>query len=391
MIRTDDGASGARHNAFIAVAVAFLVFLYLFSPFTQVFLGWFVDFDDNISHRVHEVTFGVLFSMIFVGVFAQLREPTRQFAAVVQAVVAAVGLSVIITLTTGWEWPTLLFIVPLAAIVWLHPQRNDFFRYRLQPNRAAVIMMLLITAPLLDAIAVEFDKAANEVRGHQSHWAGMAAFALTLLVVGFLAALRVHGWPLLTWSVGLSLGTYGVLSLVYRFDASARPDARAVLAIIWSVVWIALAKLARPVPASTRLDEAVLRDRASVWRRVAAIAVGVFLVLLGMAVSEIARGVIEPPIPHTLTALSTQSCLECHATGQINAPVIDWRTHNNYESVPRSIPETCIGCHDWDKDALVEATARNPVPPPVVEIAATEYRAIADLVTQLAGLREGDR
>ena len=229
-----------RHTAFISVTVAFLIFIYLFSPFTQVFLGWFVDFEDNISHRVHEVTFGALFTIIFVGLLVQLRASTRNFAGLVQATVAALTLAVVITLSTGWEWPTLIYLVPLAVVAWLHPGRESFFRYKINAHRAMLVMMLLITGSLLLGFVKEFDKAINEVRLHISHWGGMAAFALTLLIIGYLAALRVHGWPVLAWTTGASVLIYGVLSMSFRFDASARPDMTAVFSIIWGLLFYLL-------------------------------------------------------------------------------------------------------------------------------------------------------
>ena len=241
-----------RHTAFISVTVAFLIFIYLFSPFTQVFLGWFVDFEDNISHRVHEVTFGALFTIIFVGLLVQLRASTRNFAGLVQATVAALTLAVVITLSTGWEWPTLIYLVPLAVVVWLHPGRESFFRYKINAHRAMLVMMLLITGSLLLGFVKEFDKAINEVRLHISHWGGMAAFALTLLIIGYLAALRVHGWPVLAWTTGASVLIYGVLSMSFRFDASARPDMTAVFSIIWGLLFIFFARRARPVPPLSR-------------------------------------------------------------------------------------------------------------------------------------------
>jgi hypothetical protein len=288
----------------------------------------------------------------------------------------------IITLTTGWEWPTLLFLLPLAVLIWLHPGRKEFFSFKLQPQRSAVIMMMLLTGPLLDALAREFDKAANEVRGHQSHWAGMAAFALTLLIIGYLAALRVHGWPLLTWSMGIALAVYGVLSLTQPFDASARPNVTAVFAIAWSGVWIFLAKAGAPVPVVRRHglvvctncgttndrrlfdecrrctvalpdvehsspDDIVPISRARKRWRTARLVLGGFSILIaGAAIGEIARTIVAPPVPHSLESSSPRSCLECHATGALHAPIIDWRWHNWYEDEDRNFVPTCSECHD---------------------------------------------
>lgn len=351
MTPTDRSPRDIRHRVFLSVSVAFLIFLYLFSPFTSVFLGWFVEFEDNISHKVHEVTFGLLFSFIFVGVVAQLRESTRSFAGLIQAAAAALSLSLIVTLTTGWEWPSLMYLVPLGAVVWLHPDRSSFTSVRPRPDAAAVVMMLLITAPLLEAFTKEFGKAANEVRQHQAHWAGMAAFALTLLIIGYLAALRVDGWPLLTWSTGISLAVYGVLSLFYRFDASARPGATAVLAIVWSFVFVSLSKLTAPV------TEGGTKPRRTRLQRTGLAGAGLFVVVIGMFAGAFARG--APPVPHTLESYTSRSCLACHATGDQHAPVIDWPTHNIFEAPPRAAPPFCGQCHDLPE--LVRAAASQEV------------------------------
>ena len=283
---------GMRHSTFIGVTIAFLVFLYLFSPFTQVFLGWFVVFDDNISHRVHEVSFGALFAIIFVGVLVQLRTSTRNFAGLIQAAIAAVILSIVTAISTGLEVLTLPYLVPLAAIIWLHPDRTKFFSFKLQPHRGMVILMTLVSFSLLWGFGKELSKAINEVRQHQSHWGGMAAFALTLFVIGYLAALRIHGWPLLAWTAGASVIVFGVLSLFFRFDASARPDITAVFSIIWGLLFIRAARRSRPVPAVARTgDPSDPRDSPGppgqdqpstlrrTWRRAVVIAAIVAVVL----------------------------------------------------------------------------------------------------------------
>ena len=55
--------------------------LILLSPAILIALGWFLEeFEETagaaaVSHRVHEVSFGVLFALMLVGVLAQLRNP----------------------------------------------------------------------------------------------------------------------------------------------------------------------------------------------------------------------------------------------------------------------------------------------------------------------------
>ncbi len=172
------GSTSPRLKAFQATSWAFLVFLYLFSPATSLLLGWFVDFEDNISHRVHEVTFGALFTLVIVGIAAQLRSPARNIAGIQQAIVVTVTFTAVVAASTGWEWTALLYVGPAVAIGVLHPERSQVFRVRLRFERRLRNLMLLATPGFLFSFADEFAKAADGVRDHTTHWGAMAAFAL---------------------------------------------------------------------------------------------------------------------------------------------------------------------------------------------------------------------
>lgn len=279
----ESGIGNRRRTVFVSLTVAFAAFLYLFSPFSSLFLGWFVDFDDNISHRVHEITFGMLLAMVLVGVIVQLRSPEYHIAGMQQAVVVVVILTVVVTASTGWEWTTLIYLVPVIAIAMLHPSRQEVFRPRISPAGGLLFLMVMLTLPALIAFSEEFDKAANNVRFHQSHWGGMAAFGLSLLATGYLAALRVRGWPLAAWTTGVSMLVYGMASMLFRFDASARPFLGGILVLLWAVVWLVTAERARvrearsPVEQDPSPDAAVAPElrRARRGRLIGGVASGV--------------------------------------------------------------------------------------------------------------------
>ncbi len=440
----EHGTTDRRRTAFVSLSVAFAAFLYLFSPFSSLFLGWFVDFDDNISHRVHEITFGMLLAMVLVGVIVQLRSPERHIAGMQQAVAVVLILTAVVTASTGWEWTTLIYLVPAATIAMLHPSRQEIFRPRLSPAGGLLFLMVMLTLPALIAFSEEFDKAANNVRFHQSHWGGMAAFGLSILATGYLAALRVKGWPLAAWTTGVSMLVYGVASLRFRFDASARPYVGGILVLIWAVAWLVTAERARlrearsPVVAEqeTSPDTPVAPElrRARRGRRIGGVASGVarylgvtvlfvrilfilssfvlvgvlfyvvlwvripleasgdvtatptgvvspalatrrsrvavmapalvLALLLGVCSTEIADS-IAPPVPHTIESASQGSCLECHSTGDEQAPVIDWRTHHYFsedEGVRFHAP-FCGECHDMPTvEPAIEAAGDSAVP-----------------------------
>jgi hypothetical protein len=70
-----------RSYAFRVSLWALIAVLYFFSPFVLVVLGWFQEpFSElggaeSVSHRVHEVLFGVIFAQAMVGAVSQLRNP----------------------------------------------------------------------------------------------------------------------------------------------------------------------------------------------------------------------------------------------------------------------------------------------------------------------------
>ena len=148
--------------------------------------------------------------------------------------------------------------------------------------------MALITFSLLGAFQDEFVKAANEVQRHRAHWGGMAAFALTLLILGYLAAFRVHRWPILAWTTGVSVILYAAVSVSFKFDASARPDTTAFFAVVWGIGFLITARRATPVPAVRRdqtpvtVEAAIRPDAAPKKPGVALVAAAGFAVALNV-------------------------------------------------------------------------------------------------------------
>jgi len=332
-------AGVGRRRAMLVVVVGYMLFVYLFSPFNSLFLGWFVDFEDAISHRVHEITFGSLFAIVLVGVGTQLRSPDRHIAGLQQALVTVVVLSAVVAASTGWEWTSLLYLLPLVTIALLHPARRQIV---LPPVKMRPVLALLVVAaslPALTAFVVEFSKATLGVRGHQSHWGGMASFALVVPAIGAIAAAGVPGWPVAAWSSGLAAIAYGVASLAFPFDASGRPALRAVLTVLWGLVFIGVAERFR------------LHDRSKeprrYWSRFAlGVPAALFAILVGSSLYGLAGSFSPPPVPHSITSVSPAYCADCHATGQQHAPLVLMNEHPGEEfERPEGVLPVCADCH----------------------------------------------
>ena len=247
---------GTRFSALVAL---FLLYIYLFSPLNLVVLGWFVDFNDGISHGVHEVSFGMLFAWVFVGLAVQLRSPGRNVAGAIQALLAVTTFGVLVTISTGFEPIVLSYVIPVIVIAGLHPELRQPTKIALRPSRPLLALTLLGVFPLLAIASAEIDRAAQQYAGHVAHWSAMAAFALVMGAMALVASLRPIGWSITAWSVGVGSIIYGLASMKFPADASATPPGVAV--IVWGLVFVAVARRNRtpPIAGTSFLEQGIFR------------------------------------------------------------------------------------------------------------------------------------
>lgn len=223
----------ARRRVHVGAAVFYATFLYVFSPMSLVVIGWFADFDDAISHRVHEVSIGALFTLGFLGVLAHLRREDRTTGAI-QAVVALSLVAGVITVSTGFEPLAFAYLIPPIALVAIDPE----WRRIVVPNTRFDMRLMVFAALLLIAlgpdVVANLEKAQLLVQGHESHWGAMAAFTIAVTLLAFVAAWRPPGWRLAAWSVITTVTVSAVLSMAFRYDASALGVSTSVGALLWA-------------------------------------------------------------------------------------------------------------------------------------------------------------
>ena len=82
----------------------------------------------------------------------------------------------------------------------------------------------------------------NVMIEHSGHWSAMAGFAIGLVVMAFLVAIRVRGSRVTAWSVGLAVAYYGIVSLATPDDASSAGSIAGILCVLWGVAFVALAE-----------------------------------------------------------------------------------------------------------------------------------------------------
>ncbi len=212
------------------------------------------------SHRVHDLTFGFLFSTSAVGILAQLRKPSKNIAGQLMALTPWVWLLLAAVLSTDvrviLSAETVLVATMTVITALLHPGRRDFFRsFSLSRINWVMLVLVVIAAVALLGFAatnIGLQATVNDDHVAMRHYGFMAAFSFTVIGVGLLASLRPEGWRLTAWVAGLLPALLGLASVMYPDLSSSLGLVWALTAIAWGVGFVAAAELTRDA-ASPRL------------------------------------------------------------------------------------------------------------------------------------------
>ena len=237
-----------RAGVFRAAILVTIAVLVLFTPLILVALGWFLEpyqasgGVDEVSHRVHEVTFGIIFALALVGALSQRRHPTENIAGMQQLVVVIVVFTVVVAVSADrFEWLVVLLLLPVVVAALFHPSGR---RLLWPPPRVSAPLLLLALVglmPLGFGAARQLRLADLAARDHTTHWSAMAAFFIILIALALLVASRPPGYRLGAYSIGGAAILYTVASLVFPFDASAHED-WLIFPIIWGAAWLAVGR-----------------------------------------------------------------------------------------------------------------------------------------------------
>ena len=221
-----------RRRVHVGAAIFYALFLYVFSPMNLIVIGWFADFEDAISHRVHEVSIGALFTVGFIGVLGHVRKTDRA-AGEVQAVVALSVAAGVITASTGFEPLAFAYLLPPVALIALDPQWRHVVAPPFRPETRLLMFAAILLGILGPDVVTNFEKATLLVQGHESHWGAIAAFAVAVSLLVFIAAIRPPGWRLAAWSVIGAVTIAAVVSMAFRYDASALGVSHSIAVLLW--------------------------------------------------------------------------------------------------------------------------------------------------------------
>jgi hypothetical protein len=213
------------------------------------------------QHRVHDLTFGFVFTTGVVGILAQLRRPSKNVAGMLMALIPWVGLLLAAVLST--DVPRVMLFNPSPAVaavtviaVLLHPTGREFFRSFSvsRVNWVMLALVIIVAVPLLAFASTNIGLQGTVTDDHagMGHYGFMAAFSFTVIGVGLLASVRPDGWRLTAWVAGLLPALLGLASLLYPVSSSlSLPWALA--AIAWGAGFVAAAERTRDTKGQTLL------------------------------------------------------------------------------------------------------------------------------------------
>lgn len=179
------------------------VFAVMFVGVTALTISlWLTDPEYTETTPVSDLSFLALGAIIGLGFVSQLWTPEHNIAGVQQAIVGIVALGAAGLIGDRIEplVGSLLFLFAAAILLTLHPARQDFFRRRGRMSAPLGALSIVALGPgvwyAASMLALAADAGPSCFFGECAHgdrFAEMAAAAISIVLVGLLAAMRTPG------------------------------------------------------------------------------------------------------------------------------------------------------------------------------------------------------
>ena len=192
-------------------------------------------------HALHNlVVASLLLVMSAPPVIAVARDPHRSVRALV--ILAAVGIAGLATMALSLTPdPFTLPFVVLVGVLWmLQPDRSG----ALPPGRPSAILLGLVLVAAAPLIILAIGQAELQRTDHTSehaaffHWVETSFYAVAVLLLGLLAAVRPVAYRLAAWYGGIALALFGLGSLALSSHASAIPAPWALAAVMGAAAFV---------------------------------------------------------------------------------------------------------------------------------------------------------
>jgi hypothetical protein len=227
-----------------------VIFAVLFVAVTALTLGlWLTDPEYTETTPVSDLSFFALGAVIGLGFVSQLRTPHHNIAGVQQAIIGILSLGAAGLIGNRAEplVGSLLFLFAAAILLALHPARRDFFSRSGRVSVPLGVLSIVAAVPgvwyAASMLALAADAGPACFFGECAHGdrlAEMAAAAISIVLVGLLAALRTPGWRLPLWSAGAAAVVVGAVSIVLPHEPGATGQVWGALAVAWGVLFVAV-------------------------------------------------------------------------------------------------------------------------------------------------------
>ena len=247
--------SHSRLRTFRVIAAIMAMSGVAFGLFTAVF-G--IVSEAQEIHAFHNVVVAALLLVLSAPpAIAAARAPDRAAGPLLHLV--AVSVAGLITMVLGLRVDifTLPFIVLVGVLLMLQRPRVPALAVgRLSPSLAvlvAVAVLPLVIYALEQAELQRIDFSSEHAEFN--HWVEMSFYALAVLLLGLMAALRPVAYRLTAWCAGLGLAILGGASLALGPYASALDPLWAWAALIGGLVFVSVAeweRLRSPSPGAHR-------------------------------------------------------------------------------------------------------------------------------------------
>jgi hypothetical protein len=200
---------------------------------------------EQAPHAFHNVIVASL--LLFVSappVIAVARAPEAAIRPLV--VLAVVGIAGLATMAAALTLDpfTLPFII-LVGVLWaVLPDRSR----PIPTGRPSPVLVALVLAGAVPLTVYALDQAGLQRADHTSehaaffHWVETSFYAVAIVLLGALAALRPTAFRLAAWVAGVALAIMGAVSLTFTGYASALPDPWGWVALAGGVVFVAVAE-----------------------------------------------------------------------------------------------------------------------------------------------------
>lgn len=242
------GAVGAttpaqgRRTAFRAIAALVAVASVAFGLFTAVFgiIG-----EDQAIHAFHNsVVASLLLVLTAPAAIAAARDPERSGGPLMHlTVVGVAGLATMaLSLTID---PFTLQVIVLVGVLWLLRPRGQGV---IPAEKPSAILLALVVAAAVPLVAYALGQAGlqrtDDLSEHAQfyHWVETSFYAVAVLLLGLLVALRPGRYRLSAWSAALALAVLGGASLALGGYASALDAPWAWAALAGSVVFVSVSE-----------------------------------------------------------------------------------------------------------------------------------------------------